>query len=153
MFNAGPKCNRCGKARGHHLKGTLNCPAGMKFRGVYSAFLKDTFQWKPAKPRKRLPARGKKMTEWDRIRIEELKPAFEAAGITTCELCYPGCFRDNHLGFAHSLKRRNIQTPAQMKEVILACNPCHDVIEGMGEEEMNKVVLKVISNRKTPVLC
>ena len=88
----------------------------------------------------------RKPNAWDKIRAE-LKPKFEKIGITCCELHYPGCFRDNYLGFAHSQKRRNANTPALMREVILTCGPCHDVIEGMGEEKMSVIVRETIRKR------
>lgn len=81
-----------------------------------------------------------------------LKPEFERSGITTCELGYEGCFRDNYLGFAHTKKRRNLG-PGELSIVILACNHCHDKIEILPEPEMTKIVLTIIAERgreKTP---
>jgi hypothetical protein len=93
----------------------------------------------------------RKPNAWDKIRAE-LKVKFEAAGITACELHYPGCYRDNYLGFAHSRKRRNANTPELMREVILADGPCHDILEAMGEEEMCRVVREVIKNRPVKII-
>lgn len=92
----------------------------------------------------------RKPNAWDKIRAE-LKVKFEAAGITTCELHYPGCFRDNYLGFGHSRKRRNANTPELMREVALLCSPCHEAIEVQGEEKMSKIVREIIKNRTTKV--
>lgn len=89
----------------------------------------------------------KKPNSWDKIRAG-LKQEFYAAGITTCELGFTGCFRDNYLGFAHSLKRRNANTPELMREVILTCGPCHDILESMGEEKMSGKVRETIKKRK-----
>lgn len=89
---------------------------------------------------------GKKTNAWEKERAK-LKVRFLAWGITTCELFYPGCWRDNALGFAHAKKRRNLK-PHELGEVILACNPCHDQIEILPETEMTKVVRGVITKRK-----
>ncbi len=76
-----------------------------------------------------------------------LKPKFEKAGITTCELrIHPGCMRDNWLGFAHKRKRRNLG-PGELSEVIIACNPCHDAIEALPEGEMARIVTATITER------
>lgn len=83
--------------------------------------------------------------------VRGLKKVFQQAGITTCELGYLGCYRDNYLGFAHSLKSRYIQTDYQWEEVCLACNHCHDLIEGMSHGDMYAVVLERIAARKVPV--
>ncbi len=88
---------------------------------------------------------------WEKLRVE-MKAAYMRAGIATCEYRSGGCWRDDGLGFAHSLKRRNIKTDAEKKETILACNYCHEMIESMSEEWMNRTVKRIISQRKTPVI-
>ena len=98
-----------------------------------------------------LKKRGKKVNEWEKVRRGLVK-AFDRAGITRCELRYAGCWFNNALGFAHSLKRRNITTPEQMTECCLCCNICHDQIELLPENEMTFVVQEIIRNRKSPVL-
>ncbi len=102
------------------------------------------------KPRKPLNKVGKKTKEWIAVR-RELKATFKRAGITTCELRLPGCWTDNALGFAHTLKRRNIRTPEEFREVALACNVCHDVIESGSPEEMAATVRLVIASRLSPI--
>lgn len=92
---------------------------------------------------------GKKTKAWSNERID-LKEVFAAMGITSCELGRPGCWRDNALGFAHSLKRRNAITPALMREVCLACNPCHDVIEALPEADMAQIVRAIRAARPLP---
>lgn len=98
------------------------------------------------KPRKPLNRKGKKTLEWERVR-RELKARFLAAGITTCELRLPGCWRDNALGFAHSKKRREI-VGDEIYEVILACNNCHDQVEIKPHEEMRNIILATIQKRR-----
>ncbi len=90
---------------------------------------------------------GKKTKEWDRVRAK-LKIRFERAGITTCELGYEGCWRDNGLGFAHAVKRRFIATPEELEITILACWVCHDVIECKSHIEMRDIVENTISARQ-----
>lgn len=77
---------------------------------------------------------------------EQLKPRFEAVGITRCEFRYDGCWRDNGLSFAHTKKRRNLRD-GELEIVALACIPCHNKIELLKEEVMTKVVLEVIAQR------
>ncbi len=89
--------------------------------------------------------KGKKTKAWEKTR-SSLKERFKRAGITVCELVLPGCWRDNGLGFAHSLKRRNIKDD-QLEEVVLACNSCHDVIEVKPESEMAEIVRAIIGRR------
>lgn len=108
---------------------------------------------RPPPPPKKLHylGAGKKTKAWDAARAK-LKTAFKRAGITTCELAHPGCWRDNALGFAHSRKRRNIPPGSPLLfEVALACNACHDRIEILPEEEMREVVRGVIKARRVAV--
>lgn len=94
---------------------------------------------------------GKKTNEWERVR-GLMKVEFQRAGITVCELQEPGCWRDNGLGFAHSRKRRNIPRGSRLlEECVLACNACHDILEGRSETMMEVWVLRVIQDRRTPV--
>lgn len=93
-------------------------------------------------PLKRL---GKKGLAWEKCR-RELKTKFKRAGITFCERCG----YDNHLGFAHTKKRRNLG-PGELSVVALLCNACHDQIEILPEPEMTKIVLDIITNRSNPV--
>ena len=87
---------------------------------------------------------GKKTVAWSETRAQ-LKPRFLIAGITTCELKYDGCWRDNALSFCHSRKRRNITTQEQLEEVILGCTPCHDRLE--VNPEMERIVKEIINAR------
>lgn len=100
---------------------------------------------------KRTPLKkmGKKGLEWVRVR-NELKKRFVRAGITRCELKFMGCWGDNALGFAHLKKRRNL-IGNEIYEVVLACNPCHDRVEVLPEEEMKKILSETIKNRKAIV--
>jgi hypothetical protein len=89
---------------------------------------------------------GRKTKEWEAAR-RVLKTKFGAAGIITCELGYRGCWHDNALSFAHARKRLDLQ-PGELSEVILACTPCHDVLERMPKPVMYQAVQKVINSRK-----
>lgn len=102
------------------------------------------------KPMKRSPMKraGKKTKAWADTR-SELKVEFEFTyGITTCELRYKGCWNDNALGFAHAAKRRNL-TRDDLKHVILACNPCHDLLEIKQPEEMKEIVNQICQQRES----
>lgn len=89
---------------------------------------------------------GPKTKAWNNAR-SELKIEFQFQfGITTCELQYEGCWFDNALGFAHAAKRRKLTTE-DLKHVILICNPCHDKIEFLPPEEMERIVNETIHNR------
>lgn len=112
---------------------------------------RSAFKRKPSKPMKRTAIKraGKKTNEWDRVR-GLMKVQFSKSGIETCELQYPGCWRDNGLGFAHSKKRRNI-VGTEIEEAILAYSCCHDKIEILKEGAMGDLVRGVISRRRTPV--
>jgi len=96
-----------------------------------------------------LKRRGKKTTQWGKVRAK-LKVFFQTAGITTCELRYPGCWYSIALGFAHLKKRRNLK-PHELFVAILACNPCHDRIEILPEAEMTKIVQDVIEKRNEAI--
>lgn len=85
---------------------------------------------------------GKKTDKWNRTRAK-LKRIFEAAGITRCEMCF-GTFA---LGFAHSKKRRFIQTDEDWEEVALLCQPCHEKIEHSGHDNMLAAVREIIRRR------
>ena len=86
----------------------------------------------------------RKPTEWDRVRAK-LKPLFEAAGITRCEVVYDGCWRTEALGFAHDAKRRKWPNLAR---VVLSCNPCHDILENLGPTRMRDEVSRIINKRE-----
>lgn len=65
---------------------------------------------------------------------EKLKQQFFEAGIDECEVKIPGkCWRNNALSFAHKHKRiwyrACPELLSSMSEVILACTPCHQVLE------------------------
>lgn len=98
---------------------------------------------------KRSPLRkaGKKTKEWQAVWRHEVKPMLERAGITRCEFGYEGCWGGNGLTPAHSLKRRNITTPDQLKEVALACIVCHQLLDLMPEVLMTEKVKEAIANR------
>jgi hypothetical protein len=86
-----------------------------------------------------------KTKEWKKIR-RKLKLEFLRRGITECELKYEGCWKDNALSFAHLDKRQHLKGD-ELKEVVLACTPCHQKVEYIGREKMREVLTKVINSR------
>lgn len=85
---------------------------------------------KPQKQKKK-----SKVREWAEVRDKELVPQFQEWGITTCEIIVPNyCKRGLFLGFAHTKKRRDIITPEDLRRVVLACQPCHDIVEYRCQE-------------------
>jgi len=88
---------------------------------------------------------GKKGAE-DIIARSENKEEMEKLGITSCELKYPGCWHNNALTFAHAEKRRKL-IRQDLNTVIVACSPCHAIIEILPPEEMKEIVLTTISKR------
>lgn len=106
---------------------------------------------KPFKKRRkrfrRTPIRraGKKVLEWESIR-RALKPRFLAVGITTCELKLEGCRRGNGLSFCHAKKRRNC-SPSDLWTAALGCLSCHQILELLPEQEMERRVHEIIDSR------
>ena len=90
---------------------------------------------------------GKKTIAWAKERAK-LKLKFAEWGVTTCEVRFQGCWRDNGLSFAHAKKRRNLRQ-GELSEVVLACAPCHTELELLPEAEMTKIVRRIIKNRLT----
>jgi hypothetical protein len=66
-----------------------------------------------------------KTTTWSKARGELVKE-FAKMGITSCEIKLHRCTGNNFLGFAHTVKRRNVK---DIKRVVLACTNCHDMVE------------------------
>lgn len=89
---------------------------------------------------------GKKTKAWDSARAD-LKKKFSEWGITECELKLEGCWVNNALGFAHVDKRRNL-VETELTEVILACTPCHTVVEKMPHEKMRELLERIINSRE-----
>ena len=98
------------------------------------------------KPRKPMNKVGPRTQEWTTVRAR-LKRRFDAAGITSCELGYPGCWNDEALGFAHGRKRRHLKDNEIETLVVLACNPCHDRIETLPAPQMLRIVQAAIAVR------
>ncbi len=87
------------------------------------------------------------MKGWESTRLK-LRKRFQQAGIDYCELHYGGCWVNNALSFTHSMKRRKIQTQEHLEEVILACVPCHAILEVKPAEEMLEIVRNTIRERE-----
>jgi len=79
---------------------------------------------------------------------QRLKVEFAAMGITSCELRYQGCKRDDWLSFAHGRKRRKLEGNELATLTILCCVPCHDAIEFLPPDEMLRIVNDTIAARK-----
>ena len=86
------------------------------------------------------------MNDWLKVR-RELSTEFKAAGITSCELKYEGCWGEKALGWAHGRKRRHLKDGELKSLVVLSCNPCHDRIEYLKPEEMLAIVESIIAQR------
>lgn len=105
---------------------------------------------KPAKKGKASPKPlnkvGKKGKE-DMEAREENKKEMEEMGITECEIQFPDiCWKNNALTFAHPAKRRKL-TKEDLRRVIVACTPCHQVIEKWPAEKMEAFVNEIIKKR------
>lgn len=86
---------------------------------------------------------GKKTKAWEKARAE-VKQDFYSRGITECEIGFECCWRNNALSFAHTRKRRNV---VALKRVVLACVPCHQVVERWPEDRMQEYLEDIISRR------
>jgi hypothetical protein len=100
---------------------------------------------KKSKGRSTLANLGRKGKAWAKVR-REIKPEHERMGNVTCELRLDGCWINNALTWAHPKKRRHT-THKELPVVILACAPCHDKIEVLGEPKMKRIVERVIRER------
>jgi hypothetical protein len=102
------------------------------------------------KPSKR--EKQDKTGEWHTILHKEIVPQFKAWGITMCEIGLTPCLHSHYLGFAHTKKRRNIKTPQDLRRVVLACEPCHAVVEYHCREttgqSMTEYLEGIIKKRK-----
>jgi ribosomal protein L37AE/L43A len=49
------------------------------------------------------------------------------------------------------MKMKYRKYPFEMEEVIWACQPCHQVVEGMGHESQLAIHRKKIKARRVPV--
>ena len=89
-----------------------------------------------------------RITEINKKSNEILKRIYQEKGIISCELRFPGCWRSNHLGFAHKEKRRKYyscpEKLSEFRETILACPVCHDAIE--YDRELTISVFKKLRN-------
>lgn len=105
-------------------------------------------QPKPVKQKKK-----SKQEIWHNIVQNELIPQFEKWEITTCELNFYNCVKNRYLGFAHTKKRRYIETPEDLRRVVLACQPCHHVVEYLCVQTTGKTMTNylegVIQQRET----
>lgn len=86
-----------------------------------------------------------KKPTWTKLRTK-LKQVYEAKGITTCELHFPGCTNNCFLGFAHKHKRiwykGNPEKLGAFEETVLACTNCHELME--YNRELTEKVFKLL---------
>ena len=104
---------------------------------------------KGKKPRKFIGA-GVKTQNWNEGR-DDLKKKFGGWGITSCEIKFEGCLKDNFLGFAHTERRQHL-TPEDVRnadKVVLACQPCHNTVDfEMARKESKDLLEGIIKNRE-----
>lgn len=94
-----------------------------------------------------------KVDEWYKVMHSEIIPQFQRWGITTCEIKLSvHCRLTNYLTFAHTKKRRKITTPEDLRRVVLACQPCHEVVEysciDVTGKTMQEYLDEIIENRE-----
>lgn len=89
---------------------------------------------------------GKKMKTDAEIRKENIV-RFYKIGITSCEIKMEGCWKNNALSFAHLEKRRKL-TEDDLRVVVLACIPCHSIVEQWFAGRMKKFLTEIINSRK-----
>lgn len=89
--------------------------------------------------------RGSKTRGWEKVRAE-LSRLFFLRDLTYCELRLPGCWVFNGLGFSHFNKRRKLSA-AQLYDVCLLCNVCHDKIENLPEAEKIRIHERIVEAR------
>ena len=98
--------------------------------------------------RKKVNTKNGKTQYWYRCR-QRLKKLFMEKGIISCELKLKDCWGNEALSFAHRHKRRWYYAKEELlqswKQVILACIPCHQVIE-KDAKLTEKVFLKLRGN-------
>lgn len=90
---------------------------------------------------------------WNEVRDNELVPLFERARITRCEVCGKGW----PLGFAHSLRRKDIDAylakgnlegyEEKMRNVVKLCQPCHLTIDSNKRYVSEQLIENIIAKR------
>ena len=79
---------------------------------------------------------------------KKLKQEYLDRGIIECEVNLQGCYRNNFLSFAHKDKRiKYLKRPNDLwtfKETIIACIPCHQIIE--YDRELTLSLFKKLRN-------
>ncbi len=104
----------------------------------------------PLRQKTRIKAKGKKTKEWEEAR-KLLTKAFEKCNITSCELKREGCTGSYFTTWAHSKKRRYINSYSELLEVGLLCISCHTYAESLPKEEMYILITDIIKNRSEDV--
>jgi hypothetical protein len=90
---------------------------------------------------------GRRGLEWQKV-LRQIKPKFEALGITFCEYHGASCRHNWCLTFAHARKRRHL-LPGELKIAALVCAPYHNEIEALPPREMHRIVMEIIMKRET----
>lgn len=85
-----------------------------------------------------------KIDEWNTVRDTEIIPQFKEWGITSCEIRLFPCVKSMYLGFAHTKKRRYIKTPEDLRRVVLACEPCHTLVEYFCKRQTGKTMTEFL---------
>lgn len=101
---------------------------------------------------------GRKTKEWEATK-RKLKPAFEAVGLTYCEVGKYLMQIPEHsarvekhrhwffITWAHGDKRDNLIGDELITLVATACVDCHNYIEKMPREKMREIIEAVIAAR------
>lgn len=98
---------------------------------------------KEPKPLKKIGKKGIESLD----EVKQSKKDFEAVGIITCEIKFEKiCWNNNALSFAHLKKRRHLDAETRKKKV-LACVPCHQVVEAWHEAKMEAFLQGIIDRR------
>lgn len=108
---------------------------------------------RPKQARKQMNKAGRRTKAWDSAR-EELKQWCKQNGVFSCEIRWPGCVKDNELGFAHAVKRNRLLkdaapgTPEHIGTAILVCNRCHAKLERESHASMESIVMRRFNARR-----
>jgi hypothetical protein len=94
---------------------------------------------------------GKKTLKRRAMNLRLKKRHIENGYPQTCEIKLPKCMGSWANGWAHSKKSRYITTDELWMTAVLACPQCHETIEAMSHDAMEKIVLDIIANRPNPV--
>jgi hypothetical protein len=92
-----------------------------------------------------------KVAYWAQCR-SVLKKIYQSRGITKCELNFEDCWVNDNLSFAHRHKRNwYLDQPellGSFQETLLACVPCHQILE--KDPELTKKMFNQLRDEERP---